>query len=165
MFCVFRSLLIFSFSFICFSCCFLFDFSRSPSQHASLSKCLLYFFISSFCSSSSHLFSFFCLLLFSRFFHLFSLFKLPFFLIFLLSLCFFMSNSLWKKSFYTSAKLFFLLFTSKNFVFSVSFSLGLFFTCFSMFGFFLCLEKWFLVFITRLFFILLFNSVSLFSPF
>ena len=79
MFCVFRSLLIFSFSFICFSCRFLFDFSRSPSQHASLLKCLLYLFISSFCSSSFHLFSFFCLLLCSRFFHLFSLFKLPFF--------------------------------------------------------------------------------------
>ena len=34
-----------------------------------------------------------------------------------------------------------------------------------MFGLFLCLEKWFLVFITRLFLILLFNSVSLFFSF
>ena len=58
------------FSFICFSCRFLFDFSRSPSQHASFIKCLLYLFISSFCSYSFHLFSLFCLLLFSRVFHL-----------------------------------------------------------------------------------------------
>ena len=60
------------FSLICFSCGFLFDFSRSPSQHASISKCLLFLFISSFCSSFFHLFSLFCLLLFSRFFHLLS---------------------------------------------------------------------------------------------
>ena len=121
MFCVFRSLLIFSFSFICFSCRFLFDFSRSPSQHASLSKCLLYLFISSFCSSSFHLFSFFvssCFLVSFTFSHFLNFL---FFLVFLLSLCFFMSNSLWKKSFYTSAKLFFFFSPQKNFVFSFSF--------------------------------------------
>ena len=68
---LFIGLFLFScFSFICFSCRFLFDFSRSPSQHASILKCLLYLFISPFCSSSFHLFSLFCLLLFSRFFHL-----------------------------------------------------------------------------------------------
>ena len=98
MFCVFRSLLIFSFSFICFSCRFLFDFSRSPSQHASLLKGLLYLFISTFCSSSFHLFFFFvssCFLVSFTFSHFLNF---PFF-VFLISLCFYMSNSLWKKSF------------------------------------------------------------------
>ena len=141
MFCVFRSLLIFSFSFICFSCRFLFDVSRSPSQHASLSKCLLYLFISSFCSSSFHLFSFFvscCFLVSFTFSHFLNFL---FFDLFIISM-FFMSNFLWKKSFQTSAKLFFFFFSpQKNFVFSVSSSLGFFCTCFSMFGLFLCLEK------------------------
>ena len=95
-----------------------------------------------FCSSPFHLFSLFCLLLFSRFLHLFSLFQLPFFLIFLFSLCFFMSNSLWKKSFYTSAKLFFLLFTSKKTSFSLfPFSLVLFLHVFPCLVFFCVLKN------------------------
>ena len=89
MFCVFRSLLIFSFSFICFSCRFLFDFSRSPSQHASLLKCLLYLFISSFCSSSFHLFSFFvssCVLVSFTFSHFLNFLFLSFYYLYV-SLC------------------------------------------------------------------------------
>ena len=77
---------------------FLFDFSRSPSQHASISKCLLFLFISSFCSSSFHLFSLFCLLLFSRFFHLLSSSLNFLFWVFWLSPCFLKSNSLCNKS-------------------------------------------------------------------
>ena len=165
MFCVFRSLLIFSFSFICFSCRFLFDFSRSPSQHASLLKCLLYLFISSFCSSSFHLFSFFCLLLCSRFFHLFSLFKLPFFLVFLLPLCSLCQTLCGKNLFKLLRNYFFFFSPQKNFVFSVSFSLWLLLHVFPCLLFFCVLKKWFLVFITRLFLIFFFNSVSLFSLF
>ena len=87
MFCVLRSLLIFSFSFICFSCRFLFDFSRSSSQHASLfevSSLPLYFlflfilflsvlifvsscFLVSFTFSPFLNFLFFCLFIISMF--------------------------------------------------------------------------------------------------
>ena len=133
MFCVFRSLLIFSFSFICFSCrfCLIFlDLLRNMLPFYRV------FFTSLFPPFVHHLSIcsfFFCLLLFSRFFHLFSLFKLPFFFVFSVSLCFYMSNSLWKK-FLNFCETIFLLFTTKNFVFSVSFSLGLFFPCLVFFS-------------------------------
>ena len=57
---------------------------------------------------------------------------------------------------------FLLLFTSKNFVFSVSFSVGFFLHVFPCLVFFCVLKNGFSFFITRLFLILLFNSVALF---
>ena len=112
MFCVFRSLLIFSLSFICFSCRFLFDFSRSPSQHASLSKCLLYLFISSFCSSSFHLFSFFvssCFLVSFTFSHFLNFLFLSFYYLYVLYVKLFVD-----KIFLNFCETIFLLFTSKK---------------------------------------------------
>ena len=140
MFCVFRSLLIFSFSFICFSCRFLFDFSRSPSQHASLSKCLLYLFISSFCSSSFHLFSFFvssCFLVSFTFSHFLNfLFFWSFYYLYVPYVKLFM-----EKIFLNFCETIFLLFTTKKLRFLFFLFSCAFFTCFSMFGLFLCLEK------------------------
>ena len=104
--------------------------------------------------------SFFCLLLFSRFFHLFSLFKLPFF-VFSVSLCFYMSNSLWK-NFLNFCETIFLLFTSKkNFVFSVYFSLGLFFPCLVFF----CVVKNGFSFYNPSFFWFFFSTLFLFFSF
>ena len=82
---------------------------------------------------------FFCLFLFSRFFHLFSLFKLPFFWSFYYLYVLYVKLFVEKiyfcetifSSFHLKKKLRFLCF-----LFSWAF-----FTCFSMFGLFLCLEK------------------------
>ena len=148
MFCVFRSLLIFVLLHLFFMSFFNWFFSIS------IATCFPFWnvFFTSLFSLLVHplsICSYFCLLLFSRFFHLFSLFKLPFFCFFSISMFLYVKLFVWKY-------LFKLLRNS----FSAYFSLGLF----SMFGPFLCREKW-SRFITRLFLILLLNSVSLFSPF
>ena len=83
--------------------------------------------------------SLFCLLLCSRFFHLFSLFKLPFFWVFLLSLCS-LCQTLCGKIFLNFCETIFLLFTTKKLRF-FCFLFSWVFSCFSMFGLFLCLEK------------------------
>ena len=166
MFYVFRSLFLFSFPFICFSCRFSFDFSRSPSQHASLSKCLPYLCISSFLFIPfPSVLSFLSPLVFS-FLSPFLPLSTSFFWSFLLSPCFFMSNSLWKNYLFKLLRnsFFCLLFPQKNFVFPVSLLLFFFLTViyFSMFCFFPVLKNGFSFFITRLISILLFNSVALF---
>ena len=134
-----------------------------------LQKCFLYLFISSFRSSSFHLFSLFCLLVFSRFFHLFHSFILnffDFFIIFMFSLC----KTLCQKKkclFRLQQNSFFSVFSfpSKNYVFSVSFFCWAFFTliyvpCFLSFS--VSWKNGFSFCFTFLFFlILLFNSVSL----
>ena len=161
MFCVFRSLLIFSFSLICFSCRFLFDFSRSPSQHASLfevSSLPLYFLFLFILFPSVLIFVSSCFLV-SFTFSPFLNFR---FFVFSVSLCFFLSNSLCENIFLNFCETLFSLTSKKNFVFSVYFSLGLFFPCLV---FFCVVKNGFSFYITRLFLILLFNSVSLFSPF
>ena len=117
------------FSFICFSCGFLFDVSRSPSQHASLSKCLLYLFISSFCSSSFHLFSFFvssCFLVSFTFSDFLNFLFLSFYYLYVLCVKLLVEKNLFK----LLRNYFFFFSPQKNFVFSVSFSLGLFFDMF-----------------------------------
>ena len=160
MFCVFRSLLIFSFSFICFSSRFLFDFSRSPSQHASLfevSSLPLYFLLL-FIIFPSVLF--FCLLLFSRFFHLFSLFKLPFFCFFSISM--FLYVKLFMEKFFKLLRNYFSSFHHKKTSFSLfPFLLGFFFPCLVFF----CVLKMVSRFITRLFFDSSFQLCFSFSPF
>ena len=130
-------------------------------------QCVLYLFISSFRSSSFHLFSLFCLFLFSRFFHLFLPLILNF-LFFGLSIIFMflcVKHCAQKKmylfrlqqnSLFLSSH-----FLKKNSVFSVSFFVEPFFTliyvpCF--FCFFPCLENGFSFCFTQFNF---FHSVSL----
>ena len=139
-----------------------------------LRNMLLYLFISSFCSSSFHLISLFCLLLFSRFFHLLS----PS-LNFLFGSFRYLHVS-WSQTLCATKKsiflgfcqdlLFSLLFSiKKNFVFFVSFFVVLFqkLCNFSMFGLFFLSWKMISHFEELSFLLLhILNSVSFFySPF
>ena len=141
MFCVFRSLLIFVFFNICFSCRFLFDFSRSPSQHASLfevSSLPLYFLFLFILFPSVLIFVSSCFLVSFTF----SPFLNFLFFVFSVSLCFFMSNSLCENIFLNFCETLFLSPQKKTSFSLFTFLLGFFF---SMFGLFLCREKWSLV--------------------
>ena len=88
-----------------------------------------------------------------------------FFCLFIISMFLYVKLFVEKYLFKLLRNYFLLLFTSKNFVFSVSFSVGFFLHVFPCLVFFCVLKNVFSFFITRLFLILLFNSVSLFFTF
>ena len=149
---VYRSLFLFMFFFHLFFlwffvCCFSISFATCfPLKMSSLPLYFLFLFI-----LFPAVLSFLSPLVFSLLSPIL-LFKTSFFLVFLLSLCFFMSNSLWKNIFLNFCETIFFFFSPQKTSFSLFPFLLVFFTCFSMFGLFLCLEKWFLVFYISPFF-------------
>ena len=116
-----------------------------------LRNMLLYLFISSFCSSSFHLISLFCLLLFSRFFHLLS----PS-LNFLFGSFRYLHVS-WSQTLCATKKSIFLGFC-QDLLFSLLFSIKK--TSFSLFPFLLCFFKNYVIFPCLVFFSVLKNDFS-----
>ena len=137
---------------ISFATCFPFNVSSLPLYFLFLFilfPSVLFFFV-----SSCFLFSF-----------TFSPFLNFLFFVFLWSLCSVCQTICGKNLFKLLRNYFFFFSPQKKLRFLCFLFSWVFFHVFPCLVFFCVLKKWFLVFITRLFFILLFNYVSLFSPF